>query len=234
MALSGVAAASPITLTDLSTTITVADGLGYLYSNGVITDNSAIDGDAIFSLPSATQTKVQTNVTFTLNLTAAASAVSEGGTYVNIVNVNMPMDVGLYLTSTGFVYGYDANNTRNPNLTFNTLAASKYSFEGSDGNKYITLTFAQHKNGLALYDNSGTALISDNNYTSSSNTTMESIYINTTYIEGVQVNPEWPSSFKDVNTGFDTTMKAQLVPEPTTATLSLLALAGLAARRRRK
>lgn len=35
-------------------------------------------------------------------------------------------------------------------------------------------------------------------------------------------------------TGISVTAEAELIPEPTTATLSLLALAGLAVRRRRK
>ena len=42
------------------------------------------------------------------------------------------------------------------------------------------------------------------------------------------------SSIAGNKTAFESYIKTKTIPEPTTATLSLLALAGLAARRRRK
>jgi hypothetical protein len=54
-----------------------------------------------------------------------------------------------------------------------------------------------------------------------------------TYVDNAFVyNGSWTS--EDLRTVTNTNLKALIVPEPTTATLSLLALAGLAARRRRK
>lgn len=62
------------------------------------------------------------------------------------------------------------------------------------------------------------------------------------YIKAVEFYNDWPTGgsdekFQELTVSLDNQSKPLLtanVPEPTTATLSLLALAGLAARRRRK
>jgi hypothetical protein len=84
-------------------------------------------------------------------------------------------------------------------------------------------------------------LIDDAALKASGNTSLTSIYVNADYIGCLQFTPEWKGDdIVNTNAAFDATVKEMLaaatpsVPEPTTATLSLLALAGLAARRRRK
>ena len=96
--------------------------------------------------------------------------------------------------------------------------------------------------GLAIVDNTGATLYAQggtnftaNNATGASQTlsldsplTWADGYKVLAIIDGVSDNGKTKYTISDIS------VSAQLVPEPTTATLSLLALAGLAARRRRK
>lgn len=84
-----------------------------------------------------------------------------------------------------------------------------------------------------------TKLINDGGLKSSGNTSLSSIYVNADYIEALQFAPGWEGdAIVETNKAFNTDVVGKLgavtIPEPTTATLSLLALCGLAARRRRK
>ncbi len=112
-------------------------------------------------------------------------------------------------------------------------------FTDKNGDKCITLTFVEtYGSGVQVWSNT-TKLINDTGLKSQSNTSLASIYVNAGYIEALQFAPGWEGDeIVNTNAAFAAAavekLGAPAVPEPTTATLSLLALAGLAARRRRK
>lgn len=227
---------------DLENNVVADDALGYLYSYdpsthfGTFEDDANVSGDLFTTMANG---KIQTNVTFTLDLTdvMAAAARSEFTTPVVLVNLDLnAMDIGLYLTAEGIGFGKAYNSLQGTTLRYDSLLSNPYSFEGTSGHAYITLTFAQHQNGIKILDNNASTELVTNGYKSASNSSLNSISVNTEYIEGVQFYNAWPTNgnFTDVNEGFDLAMKGKLCPEPATAMLSLLALAGLAARRRRK
>ena len=137
------------------------------------------------------------------------------------------------VTGDGFalVLGNDIKqNTEFSSLTFNAAISSASSLGGS-----ITL-------GLAITDNTGKVLAS-----AGGNTLAVNSIGSTSQDLSFSENITWQEGYKiiaiiDGVSGTATTaytvsgisVTGQVVPEPTTATLSLLALAGLAARRRRK
>lgn len=88
------------------------------------------------------------------------------------------------------------------------------------------LTWAQEKNNLFIFsvkDKNGTVTGKTNSFTATN------VTANATYVDSLTVYSDYLT--KDESIALS---KGRLIPEPTTATLSLLALAGLAARRRRK
>lgn len=227
---------------DLKGDVVAGDGLGYLYSYdpstrfGTFEDDANVSGDLLSWL--SNNGKVQTSVTFTLDLTdvMAAAAESEFTTPVELVNLDLnAMDIGLYLTTEGIEVGKAKNSLQGTELRYDSLLSNPGSFEGKSGDTYITLTFVQYQDGVKIFGNSSSDLIFWT-YRNANNSSLNSIKVNTEYIEGVQFYNAWATNgnFADVNGGFDLEMKGKLCPEPATAMLSLLALAGLAARRRRK
>lgn len=226
---------------DLEHEVIADDGLGYLYSCdsstgfGTFEDDANVSGNLFTSIANG---KVQTNVTFTLDLTdvMAAAAGSDFTTPVVLVNLDLnAMDIGLYLTTDGIEVGKAKNSLQGTKLSYDSLLSNPGSFEGTSGNTYITLTFVQYQDGVRICGNSSSDL-KNWSYKNANNSSLNSISVNTEYIEGVQFYNAWATNgnFTDVNEGFDLAMKGKLCPEPATAMLSLLALAGLAARRRRK
>ena len=227
----GAAAAATTEVWDLGTSVTEGE---YLYDSttGLFSDNTAIDGTVLNGYNGSNQ--VQTNITFTLNLSDAQKVTQQ----TQLIKMDMSGDVGLCLTSTGLATTW-GNDARDKTMSYTDLLTQDSVFTGSDGDKYITLTMVEtYGSGVQIFTNSK-EIITDGALRSSSNTSLNSVYVNSDYIEALQFDTTWRSTgVVNLNADFATKAAAKLtsaaVPEPTTATLSLLALAGLAARRRRK
>ena len=233
LALAGAASAATTQVWDLSQSVTSGDFL-YNAETGLFTDNSEVEGTVLNGADGAG--RIQTNISFTLNLTKAQTVTAD----TKLLDMDMSGDVGLCLTSTGLAgtWSGTTSSTRG-SVSFDTLLADSGVMVDEAGDKFITLTFVQtYGSGLQVWSNT-TKLINDTGLKSSSNTSLSSIYANSGYIEALQFDTTWQGdSIVNTNVAFNeavaSNLNLQFVPEPATATLSLLALAGLAARRRRK
>ena len=227
LALAGAASAATTQVWDLSQSVTSGDFL-YDASTGLFTDNTDVEGTVLNSVNGANQ--IQTNITFTLNLTAAQTVTGD----TNLLKMDMGGDIGLALTTTGLAGTWQGGTGGRGSVTFETLLADSSVFTGAENQKFITLTFVEtYGSGVQVWSNT-TKLINDTGLKSSSNTTLASIYVNSGYIEALQIETEWKGdNIVNTNVAFNN-VASKYIPEPATATLSLLALAGLAARRRRK
>ena len=216
---------------DLSTSVTTGD---YLYdaTTGLFTDNAEVAGTVLNDANGSKQ--IQTNICFTLNLTAAKAVTGD----TKIIDMDMGGDIGLCLTTTGLAttWGGTTSSSRG-SVSYETLLADSGVFTDVNGDKCLTLTFVEtYGSGVQVWSNT-TKYINDTSLKASGNTSLSSIYVNAAYIEALQFAPGWEGDkIVNTNAAFNEAVveKIGAVPEPTTATLSLLALAGLAARRRRK
>ncbi len=226
------ASAATTQVWDFSQSVTSGDFL-YDTTTGLFTDNADVDGTVINGADGAG--RIQTNITFTLNLTKAQTVTAD----TKLLQMDMGGDVGLAITSTGLAGTWNGGTGSRGAVTFETLLADSGVMVDEAGNKFITLTFVQtYGSGVQVWSNT-TKLINDTGLKSSSNTSLSSIYANSGYIEALQFDTTWQGdSIVNTNVAFNeavaTKLNLQYIPEPATATLSLLALAGLAARRRRK
>lgn len=235
--LAGMGWAADTRVFDLSTGVTdSASAYQYDASTGAFTDNEAIAGTVLNDLSNASQ--IQTNISFVLNLTEAMKVSSS----TTLLRMDMNGgDVGLCLTTTGVASTWNgATSGSRKSVSYDTLLQDTSVFTDADGNQCITLTMAQtYGSGVQLYSNNA-QLFSDTGLKGSTNTTLYSVTLGTDYVEAVQFSPGWlglgdtyNAAWQAKNQAFDTAARTVLMPEPTTATLSLLALVGLAARRRR-
>lgn len=222
-----VASASP--LLDLSKDA-VFDEITYTAETGLFTG----------SIYYASQNKVQSNTSITLNLTDLNSFFTNNAEQViTLVNVNMDTDVSLVATASGLeVYQGGTLYRDEKTVSYQTLLSDKSLFVANDGDTYITLTFAQVRAEARIYTTNST-LYSETGMTTSGTDTFENIYVNSDYIAAVEFSNAWPTNgtaenFQLLTASLDSSVKTVLLPEPATATLSLLALCGLAARRRRR
>ena len=231
LALAGVASAGDTQFLDLSQTTTVGN-LTYTESTGKITTTNASD---LYIVSSG---KAETNVILTMNLTAAMSVTAN--TKIVELDYNDSKDVSLLATTTGLVGAWNGGAYGGNEVSWNALMADSNVFTGADGNKYITLMLTQWNNGSPNFhvNTSNGLLIDTPGLGSSSISSMDALYVNNAYVAGLEVTPSWKYSEADrqaATATFNAVMEQKLlIPEPATATLSLLALAGLAARRRRK
>ena len=226
LALAGAASAATTQVWDLSQSVTSGDFL-YDASTGLFTDNTDVEGTVLNGVDGSS--KIQTNISFTLNLTKAMEVTSD----TLLLNMDMGGDIGLALTTSGLSGAWQGSSWGDA-ISYDTLLADSDVFADIEGNKYITLTFVEtYGSGVQVWSNT-TKHIDYSGLKSSSNTSLESIYVNSGYVEALQFETEWKGD-NIVNTNVAFNAEAmQVIPEPATATLSLLALAGLAARRRRK
>lgn len=235
MALAGVAMADTL-VWDLGTSV-IGDDYLYDAETGLFTDNPNIDGTVLNSVNGASQ--IQTNITFVLNLTRAMAVTAD----TKLLDMDMGGDIGLCLTSTGLATTWNGStSSARGSVSYDDLLADSSIFTAVNGDTCITLTFAQSYGsnvGVQVWSNTE-KLIDDAGLKASGNTSLSSIYVDDYYIGCLQFTPEWKGdAIVETNAAFDAIVKERIaaapsVPEPTTATLSLLALAGLAARRRRK
>ncbi|MGN0868150.1 MAG: PEP-CTERM sorting domain-containing protein [Akkermansia sp.] len=238
LAFAGMAWAANTQVFDLTTSVTSSDSPSspYFYdsTNGRFTDNTSISGTVLNETNNANQ--IQTNISFVLNLTEAMKVTST--TTLLLMDMNAG-DVGLCLTTTGVASTWEGKTSASrKSVTYTSLLQDKSVFTDTHGNQCITLTMVQtYASGIQLYSNNS-QLFNDAGLRASGNTALTSVTLGTAYVEAVQFSPGWLTSeaaWKTKNKTFDTAARLRLeaVPEPATATLSLLALVVLAARRRR-
>lgn len=176
-----------------------------------------------------------------------------------VADNNFDMGLAMALNNTGFVGTYNFNSSDMTNLTMaggngenrqpmtgNGSTPATNAFANGDVNSLnstfnklsgIALTFSHtDKNSSSLYvtlaynDGTSKELYGTNTgfMWSGGVSSLNNLYINENYIDTVYLF----NQAIDQTTAFK--LNTAAIPEPTTATLSLLALAGLAARRRRR
>ncbi len=180
------------------------------------------------------------NYMFTFTPTAATSDLTVGANFFTVgaqsdaTQVNFTAGDVLTLTGGGagsatlayvegdqYAYGYT-----NFNKTAYLVNLTKYNTLGEDkSSSYVTISTSTQANKVLLYNGSSTA--------NSSLASFDDLYYMEYCKSGVDGNPLGNTHV--TGAAFVEQMAYQAaIPEPATATLSLLALAGLAARRRRK
>lgn len=243
LALAGVAAAATTTFTDLTQdkTITLTDSSSITWS--ATTDTFT---GSIYSTVSNQQARA--SMSFTLNLTDAATVGSTKTELVTITKTGYDPTMGLWLVD-GKISGRWNNGTYdqvsgagNPGTASGQVAISSILNNNEnvftlDGDKFIALTLVLDRTsdsnnrdnvGMVLYDADGSVVWNCCSLGAAGFTTYDAIKLNTDYVGNAASITNAVLSPTDAGT-----QAAALVPEPTTATLSLLALAGLAARRRK-
>ncbi len=192
-----------------------------------------ITTDTAEALYSGSNNQRCSSITFSLNIDAIKTAVDAGLT-ANVVLVQFDwntMDNGIMLTTSGslqqFYYdGQGVMTAKGSEYSYDSVKAlNTFTMPSGDSAAILTAVTLQ-KNLYAMKEDGSYILPSGGNY-SSNNSVLEGIDVNTAFINDVMItpltlNPEGAAA------------AAKAIPEPATATLSLLALAGLAARRRRK
>ncbi len=188
----------------------------------------------------------ETMMSFTLDLEAILSDINTPNTTLtktSIVDFHAydgvaGADIGLLLNATGGLQLY--YDSTNLNTSQSTASYTLFS-QGEDGTWKLTdalkntttLTLALDitSNGITLWKEGSDSSLLTASLKSSSNHQLQRITLNSDYIDAVSIYPYHTGQEANRNELLD---RVAPVPEPATATLSLLALAGLAARRRRK
>ena len=246
LALAGVATATTTKFTDLSQDVTVGN-LVWNSTDGTITATTGHAADLYDSVSA----KGQSSLSFTLNLTQAATVTTD----VALITIDSENDYGIKLKSTGIsgfwptkdnpIDDYNGRGSNNTLAEYSGIVAINDILTGNEtvytlgSDKLIALTLVIDRPcdnnsgngnnvGLTLYDVNGERVWYCEALGASSNTSISSFKLNTDYITSAAVTPALLSASQAGSAA------AALIPEPTTATLSLLALAGLAARRRRR
>ncbi len=196
-------------------------------------------------------------ITFTLNLSKFWKDTHSlsSGTISNkqLIGFEFTNKLGLFLSSSGSIDGYwlstpsdsehgsdrqnyalitpgtdvEVDATGAPLSSDFIVSSVRDDVYMKDGDYYTTLTTIVNQDGVKLYDQGGAILFNDSTLKAGANRTPSEVLLNPDYISSVVVTPF------TINTG-NIASTSKMIPEPATATLSLLALAGLAARRRRK
>lgn len=247
LSLCGVAAAATTTVTDLTTSTTSGDV--------TYTAPTTAGGEGSFSgagiWASGGGSRAHGALTFTLNLTELGKLTTQ----TNLVTVDSGADIGLiwgqYNGNWGIAGNWQGGLWAQEGKSFvslSTLLNDAWSVADNETDGFITLTMTVantegDQGGMQLYKaGSNTSYYTTNGLGASSNTSIDAFKFDTSLIENAAVTSGWVNgdTAKTLGTNLENSFtnahggKIALVPEPTTATLSLLALAGLAARRRRK
>ena len=237
--LQGSAVAATTIFTDLSQS---SSGGDISYTSP---EEGSVNGFAtgtISSAVSASGDRHPSSVTLSLNLSAMRDAVQEPG-FSNTLLVDLRTSesetsgsIGLMLTTDGLKFSWEGNAWSPQYVTLDSLQNLSYTVEGSD---YVTLTlvaaaWAEGTKGTKLLDAEGEGVVCSNGVsftygglTSTQN--YQAVFVNTKYITGMGITPGVATPEEIV-----AATKSLAVPEPATASLSLLGLVALMARRRRR
>ncbi|MBR5878309.1 MAG: hypothetical protein IKY91_02065 [Akkermansia sp.] len=219
--------------TDLSQTTSIT-------LNGIKYDSGSFTGGINLG-KSGTTNYAGITIAFTLNLTEALNT-SSTKSLINIVGNTAA--VGMQVLTDDTAQGtWKGGGDGNARMDLEGLKSHAYSL---DGVNYVTLTLTATQpnqnggngNGFQIYTNDGSNVFSHINLGTTNNTSFNSVTINKDLITSVAISPGVSTiltggedSFTSAAIGRE--LQGMVIPEPATATLSLLALAGLAARRRR-
>lgn len=250
MALVGVASAGTTTVTDLTTSVSTSDNTVVYTAPATAGGEGAFTGTGIWA--SGGGNRAHGALTFTLNLTELAKLTTQ----TTLVTVDTGADIGLIWGEYNGNWGIAGNwqgalwaKDGASFVAYETLKADAWSVADNSTDIFITLTMTVAntegtQGGEQLYKaGSNTSYYTTNGLGSSNNTSIDAFKFNTSVIENAAVTSGWVSG--DTASGLGTNLEnafttahggkiAAIIPEPATATLSLLALAGLAARRRRR
>ncbi len=236
LALAGVAAAGEVTFTDLTQDITDStSGITFTQSTGLFSGS-------VTNYEGADAGKGSNGaITFAIDL-AAASALTEDTCILTLnYNGNTAHDsgenTGIYYNATDDKIGTWFNGGIHNGGTVGDTKVAGYK-QTIDGKDYTILTLryddlgaTNATKGVSLFSTTSEIIeywgLGSSNYDE-----LTSIYINKGLVKAVTI---MTGEINDTTAKAGiTNLAAAMIPEPATATLSLLALAGLAARRRRK
>lgn len=234
--------------------------VGETTQNGITNTNGVLTGDSLTSTHNASHTNGMNRddfatsvVCITLNLTALQNATVASNSYVELFYFDAKYDTGLALTSSGIKGLWETstngdvgagmwNSNSNTAYSLTTLTGNPYTYKQGE-NTYLDLAVVVGSNygngwqgigGLVAYDAAGNKVIAYNGLTSGANADqpINAIKLNTNYITSATV---YQGDVPVIAGGVGSWLVSQgIIPEPATATLSLLALSALATRRRRK
>ncbi|MBO5684580.1 MAG: PEP-CTERM sorting domain-containing protein [Akkermansia sp.] len=237
MLMAGSALAAPVQFDTL--TGTTSRG-GFTMTDGVITGTTETllytHHSGQHTTNGSSTTIASTAVAITLNLSAIQTDINADTLTdkTSLITFDTNTDVGLYIQANGNLVGQWGTGTNGTAVAYDTWKANNTTFVNDNGDTCLTLAVVMDvteswsgPGGLMVYDSKGNTVYSNVGLGSNGNTKVDRIVLNTKYITSALICTEVPQTgSKD--------WAVALIPEPSTATLSLLALCGLAARRRRK
>ncbi len=215
---------------------------------------SSSDGSLPGTAGSTSTEQIAYSLTFSLNLDAMATWLKTntyGECYILQTTSNdnpdytgNPGTMGLKLNSDGTIETtwnasgrgnthktslFSVSSDRSTATLASNISASLIDGSSADslGSIVLSYTVGNGTIGTKVYTGDGSTLITDDGLRSSNHMELASVDLNSAFIDDFAITSDAlePVEIKTIS---------KLVPEPATATLSLLALAGLAARRRRK
>ncbi|PND06772.1 hypothetical protein CXT88_07505 [Akkermansia muciniphila] len=239
--LQGSAVAATTFFTDLSQNFSGGD---ISYSSP---EDDSVNGFAAGAISSAVTTggeRHPSSITLSLNLSAMRSAIQEAD-FFNILLVDLRISenstsgsIGLMLTADGLKFAYQGSvwsPGASAYLSLESLANLSYTVEETD---YVTLTLvaavqSDGAKGTKVVDDKGNGVPCNNgrNFAYTDLTTSQNyqtVLVNTDYVTGMGITPGVATPEEIV-----AATRSLAVPEPATASLSLLGLAALMVRRRR-
>lgn len=239
--LQGSAVAATTFFTDLSQNFSGED---ISYSSP---EDDSVNGFAAGAISSAVTIggeRHPSSITLSLNLSAMRSAIQEAD-FFNILLVDLRISenstsgsIGLMLTADGLKFAYQGSvwsPGASTYLSLESLANLSYTVEETD---YVTLTLvaavqSDGAKGTKVVDDKGNGVPCNNgrNFAYTDLTTSQNyqtVLVNTDYVTGMGITPGVATPEEIV-----AATRSLAVPEPATASLSLLGLAALMVRRRR-
>lgn len=204
-------------------------------------------GDVSSSMSFGTTTRYPSSITLNLNFTEMQAAIAADGFETTLLlNLQTSQNdtsssIGLVLTSTGLNASWQGaawSTSASLPVTMDTLRGLSYSV---DGTSYVTLTLiavaqSASAQGTTILDADGNGVKASNGKTFAfsgltSSSDYKAVAVNTNYVTGLAITPGVATTEEVIAASSAVSLAS--VPEPTTATLSLLGLAGLMLRRRK-
>lgn len=167
----------------------------------------------------------RTRMTITMVLDASKVTLPAAGTSASIIKDN----------GSGWGLGVNSNGALTGTWSTNTAYYTSRASIGSSGLLTITITTGDTTNGTNIFlgnDGAPSASTSGNNGNLKGSFNSSTLVVNSGYVDAIQKLYVFNSNLTNAEVA-TVAQAVEAVPEPSTATLSLLALAGLAVRRRR-